>query len=1032
MSEGAGRYDAFISYSHATDGALAPALQRGLTHLAKPWYRRQAISVFRDDTGLSVTPELWGSIEEALDESSHLVLLASPDAAASVWVNREVEHWLATKGPTTLLPVVTEGTLVWDDERGVIDVERSSAVPPALVDAFTEEPRYLDFTWAHDADNLNLRDSRFRSAVAELAAPIRGVPKEDLESDDLRQHRRALRLARAAVASLAVLTIAAVVAAVLAITNANESEKRRVDSLSRELAARSLVLAQNRPDAALNVAVAANQVRGTTEARSALLDVLSSNARLERVADVGSQVPGITTVEHLAFAPDGTIVLNAETAAAGNGVLVGVTPTGRVRELGRSLVADEPFQAFAGNRLLVAGTSGVDEIERGALHRLTVGRPVVVDPGGTRAVVETRAEARIVDLATGAVLWRIPAPAPTQDIVRAELSRDATRAAIASDGLVHVVDITSGREVGPPISVRAASTLLWTARGELVVVAPEKNRVIVTSGDSTTSAQDLPPGNVAEGGAAGVSPDGALLAFRGQDTTTMWDLVTGTIVWTRPDPPGPRIDYDVSNAAVFSADSRHLLDVAPHGATLADASTGAVIGRDPDAAFAYPDPTGRDAITTGARTVLWDLVAGVRLSQFRGLASAAWTADGSHLVTWGAEILLWDARSDIVDSETLLAAGSIATMAVSADGSRVAAATTDGHVFAWRAGDDVVAAVGARAPESTKVELARGTGEVFEAADGVVTVRTSHGALEHRFPVGLITEMAPLPDGRHVVTQNGTPGEDGSTLWDVRDGTALRSGTICGTDVATTLAFSGDGRRMGAFENDRTVWICDARGHTLRTLQRPRSSKDAGREVALSSDGRRVAFGVKDRNGFAVRVLDTSSGATITTIPVAASPNAMAFSGSRLLVVAGDRVSIVDLAGSERFSFRELLGAEVAFADHGRIIVINESRGDSVTDGSRLRLYDVDERRAIGAFDEPTLNILKIVVPDDGPRLLVLGQPARTITDVGTVVVRQAVTPATLLDDACRLAGGPLSRRDWARLVPGTDYMQPCANGRAG
>jgi hypothetical protein len=39
------RYDAFISYSHATDGALAPALQRGLMRLAKPWHRRQAISV---------------------------------------------------------------------------------------------------------------------------------------------------------------------------------------------------------------------------------------------------------------------------------------------------------------------------------------------------------------------------------------------------------------------------------------------------------------------------------------------------------------------------------------------------------------------------------------------------------------------------------------------------------------------------------------------------------------------------------------------------------------------------------------------------------------------------------------------------------------------------------------------------------------------------------------------------------------------------------------------------------------------------
>jgi hypothetical protein len=107
--------------------------------------------------------------------------------------------------------------------------------------------------------------------------------------------------------------------------------------------------------------------------------------------------------------------------------------------------------------------------------------------------------------------------------------------------------------------------------------------------------------------------------------------------------------------------------------------------------------------------------------------------------------------------------------------------------------------------------------------------------------------------------------------------------------------------------------------------------------------------------------------------------------------------------------------------------VFNESRGDAVTDGSRLRLYDVDGRRAIGAIEEPTLGINVVVVPGDGLSALLSGAPTRTITTPGTVVVRQAVAPAALLAEACRLAGGALSRRDWARLVPGTDYMPTCA-----
>ena len=35
-SEAAAQYDAFISYFHAADGKLAPALQAGLQRLAKP------------------------------------------------------------------------------------------------------------------------------------------------------------------------------------------------------------------------------------------------------------------------------------------------------------------------------------------------------------------------------------------------------------------------------------------------------------------------------------------------------------------------------------------------------------------------------------------------------------------------------------------------------------------------------------------------------------------------------------------------------------------------------------------------------------------------------------------------------------------------------------------------------------------------------------------------------------------------------------------------------------------------------------
>ena len=75
-------FDGFISYSHAADGRLAPAVQRGLHRLAKPWHRRRALWIFRDQTGLAVTPGLWSSIQNALDGSEYFVLLAGADGAA--------------------------------------------------------------------------------------------------------------------------------------------------------------------------------------------------------------------------------------------------------------------------------------------------------------------------------------------------------------------------------------------------------------------------------------------------------------------------------------------------------------------------------------------------------------------------------------------------------------------------------------------------------------------------------------------------------------------------------------------------------------------------------------------------------------------------------------------------------------------------------------------------------------------------------------------------------------------------------------
>ena len=130
------KYRGFISYSHAADDRLAPALQSGLHRFAKPWYRLRAMRIFRDKTGLAVTPELWGSIQKALADAEYFILLASPQAAQSKWVEQEVDWWLRNRSANRLLIVWTDGELTWDRVTVDFDWTKTTASAPTAGESF--------------------------------------------------------------------------------------------------------------------------------------------------------------------------------------------------------------------------------------------------------------------------------------------------------------------------------------------------------------------------------------------------------------------------------------------------------------------------------------------------------------------------------------------------------------------------------------------------------------------------------------------------------------------------------------------------------------------------------------------------------------------------------------------------------------------------------------------------------------------------------------------------------------------------------
>ncbi len=199
------QYHAFISYKRKPDEHIAKALQGALQHLAKPFTRWRAIRVFRDVTSLPAGSDLGGEIRNKLECSEYMILLASREAFerpsngnTPSWVEQELLHWFHRgHGAKRLLIARTGGEIVWDPNAKDFDWSKTSALPTSLRGRCKTEPIHIDLTWARDPKNeknLTLSNGEFANAVAALASPIRGIDREKLFSEDLRQNRRRIRL----------------------------------------------------------------------------------------------------------------------------------------------------------------------------------------------------------------------------------------------------------------------------------------------------------------------------------------------------------------------------------------------------------------------------------------------------------------------------------------------------------------------------------------------------------------------------------------------------------------------------------------------------------------------------------------------------------------------------------------------------------------------------------------------------------------------------------------------------------------------
>lgn len=186
MTSGAQPYHfkAFVSYSHR-DAKWGVWLHRAIENYRIPSHigdsdtggPRRLRPVFRDREELATSSDLGSSIREALQNSEYLVVVCSPNAARSRWVNEEIRAFIELGRAKRILCFAID--------------RLEDSLPPALADL---EPLA--------ADPRPEADGR-RGAKLKLIAGLLNVRYDELaRRDDARRHRRLAATAFTALAGM--------------------------------------------------------------------------------------------------------------------------------------------------------------------------------------------------------------------------------------------------------------------------------------------------------------------------------------------------------------------------------------------------------------------------------------------------------------------------------------------------------------------------------------------------------------------------------------------------------------------------------------------------------------------------------------------------------------------------------------------------------------------------------------------------------------------------------------------------------------
>ncbi len=151
--------------------------------------------VFRDRDDLSSVADLATTVKQALADSENLIVICSPAAAASQWVNEEIRHFAGLGRADRIFCIIVDGEPA--DDGSV-----AACFPVALAEIGMREPLAADVRKWADGRNI---------ARLKLIAGLLGIRLDELRRRDLRRRRkRQLVAGFAVVMAVSLITITAI------------------------------------------------------------------------------------------------------------------------------------------------------------------------------------------------------------------------------------------------------------------------------------------------------------------------------------------------------------------------------------------------------------------------------------------------------------------------------------------------------------------------------------------------------------------------------------------------------------------------------------------------------------------------------------------------------------------------------------------------------------------------------------------------------------------------------------------------------